>query len=165
LVRLLSATADPTITRPFTIAGGDVTSYSANSNGALRNPRRRSTVPPFPKVAITTPVFASTAIKRPSVVARKILPFQNETPRLVKSPKPAWTGTFASNRHFTPPVTGSSATIFPRGVLRKRVLSTISGVTSRDRFMSFVARGSPVWNVHATARRETFCRLISVRGE
>src|SRR4051812_44211184 len=48
-VRPLSATAEPTTTMSLMIAGGDVTSYSENSDGLLRSDSRRLTVPALPK--------------------------------------------------------------------------------------------------------------------
>jgi hypothetical protein len=79
------------------IAGGDVTSYASNSNGATRSPRRRSTVPFVPKSRQGVPVRASSAINRASIVAMKMrrrhgasgAPSASshvDTPRFVKSP-------------------------------------------------------------------------------
>src|SRR5256885_17014407 len=121
-VRVLSATADPTTSTSPTMAGGDVTSYSENSAGALRRPRRRLTTPRSPKPAHGDPVAASSAIRRPSTVATTmrrthvtlgalgaLVPAfagmtalgargsaQYETPRLVKSPNDVWGSTCAS---------------------------------------------------------------------
>src|SRR5947207_143184 len=41
LARLLSATVDPTITKPFTTAGGDVTEYSPLASPMFSTPRLR----------------------------------------------------------------------------------------------------------------------------
>jgi len=48
------------------IAGGDVTSYSAVSNGLLRSEARRSTVPALPNVVHGVPRSASRAMRRPT---------------------------------------------------------------------------------------------------
>jgi hypothetical protein len=96
--RPLSATAEPTTSTSPTTAGGEVSSYSANSLGALRSRRRRSTVPPSPNALHVAPSRASTAISRASIVpstirARQRVPVgarrstQYDTPRFVKSPK------------------------------------------------------------------------------
>src|SRR5204862_3728827 len=94
---LLSATAEPVMTRSLTTTGGDVTSYAVNSIGGTRRPDRKSMEPLAPKPAHGFPVPASSAKRRASIVAAKMRraheavarPFgsrQNATPRLVKSP-------------------------------------------------------------------------------
>src|SRR5215207_774983 len=71
-VRPLSATAEPTTTIPLMIAGGDVTSYSDISDGLFRSDPRRSTVPAAPNPSHSVPRSASSAMRRPSIVAMKI---------------------------------------------------------------------------------------------
>jgi hypothetical protein len=139
----LSATAEPTTSMPPTTAGGDVTSYSANSPGALRRPRRRSTMPPSPKPGHVAPSPASSAISRASMVAmntraRQRAPraapesVQSATPRFVKSPKLLVRATPGLKRQRSRPVAASSAKTRPSGVLRYMVPPTTSGVASND---------------------------------
>src|SRR4249919_892106 len=129
-VRLLSATALPTTIRSLITAGGDVTSYSDSSSGLLRSDARRLTVPPVPNDAHGVPRSASSAIRRPSIVATitrlthealgcagRRESTQYETPRLVKSPNVMFRSTFGSNFHSSRPVSGSSAITRPSGVL------------------------------------------------
>jgi hypothetical protein len=42
---LLSATEEPVITSPLTTTGGDVMEYAPGSNGGIRRPAFRSTIP------------------------------------------------------------------------------------------------------------------------
>ena len=80
------------VTRLHT-SGGEVSSYSAVSNGALRRPRRRSITPASPKSAHGFPVAASSSRSRASTVAAtmrrrqgspaaRVRSSQVETPRL-----------------------------------------------------------------------------------
>src|SRR3954466_13111734 len=63
-VRLLSATDEPVTSSPFTIAGGEVSWYSAVSNGVLCRPRRRLSVPRSANAAHGRPFRASSAMIR-----------------------------------------------------------------------------------------------------
>src|SRR5687768_10959231 len=66
----LSPIDDPTITTPLTTAGGDVTPYSPFATGPTSSVR--SIVPPAAKSWQGFPVTASSAMRRASIVGRKI---------------------------------------------------------------------------------------------
>src|SRR3954467_10957939 len=117
---LLSATAEPTTTTPFTTVGGEVSSYSDANVGGLRRPLRSCTCPRLPKSVHGAPLAASSAIKRVSIVATNtlsahtavgaaLLSSQSATPRFAKSPNPTALSTFGSKRQRSTPVVGSSA--------------------------------------------------------
>src|SRR5205807_3809154 len=171
------ATEEPVITRPLTTAGGDVMEYASGSNGAIRSPAVRSTVPSRPNPAQGRPSRASSAISCDCAVATKIRrrhaapagadsSSQVETPRLAKSPYDTSRLIFGSNTQRSRPVTGSSAITRPSGVPRYIVPSTTRGVASKAVGFSVLKRGSvsPVRYVHATARRLTLAGLISAAG-
>ena len=69
-VRLLSEIAEPDTSSPLIIAGGDVSSYSAFSKGALRSPLRSVIEPWSPKLSHGVPRLASSAMMRASIVPR-----------------------------------------------------------------------------------------------
>nr|MBO2514267.1 hypothetical protein [Gammaproteobacteria bacterium] len=66
--RLLSATAEPTITRSRYAAGGDVTPYSSGQSGGRRSPSVRSISPLRPNSSQRCPSRRSRQTRRPSTV-------------------------------------------------------------------------------------------------
>src|SRR6516225_4643271 len=74
---------------------------------------------------------------------------------------------FGSNDQISRPVSAFSATTLLYGVVKYSVSSIISGVASNTpgRVPKRSNAFSPVFHSHATVKRDTFDRLMSVSGE
>src|SRR5262249_1298980 len=174
--RSLSVIAEPTITRSPATAGGEVMWYSPGISFPSRF--ESVTCPRSPKSSQGFPVVASSAISRPSFVARNIRRPQVEsgaarlschaaTPRQV-SPSPYGTdrSIFGSYCHRAFPVCGSSATTLLNGVTTNNVSQSMIGVSSNCGVSAaLLFATSPVRYTQATFKFEIVRRLIESSGE
>src|SRR5579883_2211430 len=92
-----------------------------------------STAPSFPNPGTSLPVFALTAIKRPSSVPKKSSGGESLSPAQYSSPRVAGGPPLIVVDQISLPVSGSSATTRLYAVTRYITPSTTSGVTSHDR--------------------------------